>query len=144
LPAPNLETLTLIHTDQEGKYMSFTKLLVRWIITVIALLVAVLVVPGITVEDERAWVAFGVMALVLGFVNAFIRPLLMFLSCGCIVLTMGLFILVINALTLWLSSWIAVNWLNVGFYVDGFWPALIGALIVSIVSFVLSLFVKDD
>ena len=124
--------------------MSITKLLIRWVITVIALIVAALVVPGITVQDEKAWVAFGVIALVLGLVNAFIRPLLALVSCGCIILTMGLFMLVINALTLWLSSYIAVNWLNVGFYVDGFWSAFIGAFIVSIVSFALSLFVKDD
>ena len=124
--------------------MSITKLLIRWIITVIALIAAVLLVPGISVQSEKAWVAFGVMAVVLGFINAFIRPLLAFLSCGCIILTMGLFMLVINALTLWFSSYIAVNWLNVGFYVDGFWAAFLGALVVSIVSFVLSLFVKDD
>jgi len=124
--------------------VNIVKLLIRWIITVIALIVAALVVPGISVQDERAWVAFGVMALILGLVNAFIRPLLTLLSCGCIILTMGLFMLVINALTLWLSSYIAVNVFDVGFRVDGFWPAFWGALIVSVVSFVLSLFVKED
>jgi putative membrane protein len=66
------------------------------------------------------------------------------LSCGCIVATMGLFMLVINAFTLWLSSWISVNWLNIGFYVNGFLPALLGGVVVSIVSFVLSMLLKDD
>ena len=84
------------------------------------------------------------MAVVLAFVNAFIRPLLAFLSCGFIVLTMGLFILVVNAFTLWLSSYVAVNWFNVGFYVDGFWAAFWGSIIVSVVSFLLSLFVSED
>jgi putative membrane protein len=84
------------------------------------------------------------MAIVLGLANAIIRPILALLSCGCIVATMGLFMLVINAFTLWLSSWISVNWLNIGFYVDGFLPALFGGIIVTIVSFVLSMLLKDD
>ncbi len=120
------------------------KLLIRWIIVAIALVVAVWLIPGIRIEDTSAWIAVGVMAVILGLVNAIIRPILAFLSCGCIVATMGLFMLVINALTLWLSSWIAVEWFNIGFYVDGFWPALLGGIVVSIVSFVLSLFLKED
>jgi putative membrane protein len=124
-----------------GKTM---KLLIRWIIIVISLVVAALVIPGIHVDDTSAWIAFGVMAAVLGLVNAIVRPILAFLSCGCIVATMGLFIFVINAITLWLSSWIATEWLNIGFYVDDFWAALFGSIVVSIVSFVLSLILVDD
>jgi putative membrane protein len=120
------------------------KLLIRWIIIVISLVVAALVIPGIHVDDTSAWIAFGVMAAVLGLVNAIVRPILAFLSCGCIVATMGLFIFVINAITLWLSSWIATEWLNIGFYVDDFWAALFGSIVVSIVSFVLSLILVDD
>ena len=120
------------------------KLLIRWAIVAISLVVAVAVIPGIRVEDTEAWVAVIVMAAVLGLVNAIIRPILAFLSCGCIVVTMGLFMIVINALTLLLASWIATDILDIGFYVDGFWPALFGGLIVSVVSFVLSLFVKED
>ena len=120
------------------------KLVIRWIIVVVSLLAAALLIPGIRVEGTNAWIAFGVMAVVLAFVNAFIRPLLAFLSCGFIVLTMGLFILVVNAFTLWLSSYVAVNWFNVGFYVDGFWSAFLGALIVSIVTVILSAFVRED
>lgn len=119
------------------------KLIIRWVITVIALAIAVTVVHGIRVEDTNAWIAFGVMALVLGFVNAFVKPILTFLSCGFIILTMGLFLLVINAGTLWLSSWIAQNWLNIGFVVDNFWAALLGSIIVSLVSFVLSIVLED-
>ncbi len=115
------------------------RLIVRWLIVAVALVVATRIVPGIRVEDTNAWVAVGVMAIVLGLVNAFIRPLLSFLSCGFIVLTMGLFMLVINAVTLWLAAYISVNWLNIGFHVDGFWPAFWGALVVSVVSFVLSM-----
>lgn len=120
------------------------KLIIRWVITVIALAVAVWIVPGIYVESTNAWIAFFVMALVLGFVNAFIKPILAFLSCGFIILTLGLFLLIINAGTLWFSSWIAQNLLNIGFVVDGFWSALFGSIIVSVVSFFLSIFLSDD
>lgn len=120
------------------------KIMIRWIIIVIALFAAEQIVPGIDVVGTEGWIAFSVMAVVLGLVNAIIRPILTLLSCGCIILTLGLFILVINALTLWFSSWIAVNLFNVGFYIDGFLSAFLGALIVSAVSFVLSLFLVDD
>lgn len=118
------------------------KLLLRWLITSVALFVAALIVPGIRVEGN-AWIVYAVMAIVLGLVNAVVRPILKVLSCPLIVLTLGLFVLVINGLTLWLSSLIAVNWLGVGFYVDTFWAALLGALIVSIVSVVLSALLID-
>ena len=117
------------------------KLLLQWFIISAALVAAAYVVPGIRVEGNGA-TAVLVMAVILGLVNVFIRPVLAFLSCGFIILTMGLFMLVVNALTLWLASSIAVNWFNVGFYVDGFWPAFWGSIIVSIVSFLLSVFLK--
>ncbi len=120
------------------------KLIIRWLIILASLYVAVLIVPGINVEGANAWIAYSIMAVVLGLVNAIIRPILAFLSCGCIIATMGLFMLVINAITLWISSWISQNWLNVGFVVEDFWSAFWGALIVSIVSFLLSLVLVDE
>ena len=120
------------------------KLVIRWIIIAVALVVAAWLIPGITISDTNGWIAVGVMAAVLGFVNAIIRPLLAFFSCGCIVLSMGLFMLVINAAMLSLASWISTNIFNVGFYVDGFWPALFGSIVVSIVSFFLSMFLIDE
>lgn len=119
------------------------KLILRWLIIGISLYVAVLIVPGITVEGD-AWVAFSVMAIVLALVNAVIRPILKLLSCGFIIITLGLFVLVINAGTFLLASNIAQNVFNVGFYVDGFWPALFGSIIVSIVSVVLSNILIDE
>lgn len=113
------------------------KLILHWLVVAVALVAAAFLVPGIRVEGDGT-IAVLVMAAILGIVNVVIRPILAFLSCGFIILTMGLFMLVINAITLWLSSSIAVNWFNVGFYVDGFWPALLGSIIVSIVSFLLS------
>jgi putative membrane protein len=119
------------------------RLLIRWLITAIALVVTVWLLPGITIEGTNAWVAIGVMAAILGLVNAFVRPILRFFSCGLIALTLGFFLLIINAATLALSSWIAVNWFGVRFIIDGFWPAFWGGIIVSIVSFLLSLFLDD-
>lgn len=119
------------------------KLLIRWVIVSLALFAAAWLVPGIRVEGT-AWQVYVLMAVILGLVNAVVRPLLKFLSCPLIILTLGLFVLVINGLTLWLASAIAVNWLGIGFYVDGFWSAFLGALIVSIVSVVLSALVRED
>jgi len=118
------------------------KLLIRWAIIAFSLFVAAWLVPGIRVEGN-AWLIFTVMAVILGLVNAVVRPILTLLACSLVILTLGLFVLVINALTLWLASSIAVNWFRVGFYVDGFWSAFLGALIVSIVSVILSALVKE-
>ena len=64
-------------------------------------------------------------------------PILALLSCPLVMLTLGLFLLVINAFTFWLASWISQSWLNIGFHVDGYLPALIGSIIVSVVATVL-------
>jgi putative membrane protein len=104
--------------------------------------VAVFIVPGIRVEDN-AWLAVAVMALILGLVNAILRPILSLLSCGCIILTLGFFLLIINAFTLWISSWIAVNLFGIGFYVEKFWAAFWGAVIVSVVSYLVSYLVYE-
>jgi putative membrane protein len=113
------------------------RILIHWFITCIALVIAAWLVPGIRVERE-AWTVFAVMAIILGLVNAFVKPLLTFMSCPLIILTLGLFVLVINGVTLWLAAAIAVQVFHVGFYVDGFVPAFLGALIVSIVSVILT------
>ena len=119
------------------------KLLLRWLITAVALAVAVKVVPGIHVEGDRAWLTVAAMAIILGLVNAFVRPLLKLLSCPLILLTLGLFLLVINAVSLWLAAK-AAGWLGVPFTIDTFWHAFLGGLIISVVSFILSLFLIDD
>ncbi len=114
------------------------RFLIRWAITAGAVAVAAWLVPGIYVDEpHRIW-AVLLVALVLGLVNAFIRPIVALLSCGCIVLTLGLFTLVINALMLLLAEWVTVELLGLGFHVDGFWNALLGSVIISIVSFVAS------
>ena len=119
------------------------RLVIRWFITFVAVIVAALIVPGITVGSTNAWVAYAVMAAVLALVNAIIRPILTFLSCGCIVATMGLFLLVINAFTLWFSSWICQQ-IDIDFKVETVWAAFLGSIVVSVVSFILDRLLPDE
>ena len=118
------------------------KLLLRWIIASLSLFIAAELVPGIRVGHD-GWTAFAAMAVILGLINATVRPILKLLSCPLIILTLGLFALVINGVTLWLASAIAVNFFHVEFYVDGFLPAFLGALIVSVVSLILTVLVRE-
>ena len=119
------------------------RFLTRWVITGLAVFAAAKIVPGIRVESD-GWVVYAVMALILSLINTFLRPFLKLLSCPMILLTLGIFLMVINGLTFWLASNIASNWLHVGFFVDGFWPAFWGALIVSVISIIFNLILKDD
>jgi putative membrane protein len=119
------------------------KFLIRWFITSISVAAAVSLIPGIRIEGTAGWWAVIVMALVLGLMNAVLRPILTLLSCGFIVLTLGLFMFVVNGATFLASSWVAVNWLNIGFYIDGIWPAIFGSIVVSFVSFLLSMLLVD-
>ena len=123
------------------------RILIRWLITAIAVAAAVAILRAIdpawvTLSGQNAWFAVIAMAAVLGLVNALIRPILQFLSCGCIVATLGLFTLVINAFTLLLSSRIATA-LGTGFSVNSFWAAFWGGVIISVVSFLLSIFIRE-
>ncbi len=119
------------------------KLLLRWLGNALALYAAAWFVPGIYVDSSGGWLIWIVMGLILGLVNAIIRPVLKLLTCPLIVITLGLFTLIINALTLELTAWLGQQ-LGLGFYIDGFWSAFWGALIVSIVSVVLNLLLKDE
>ena len=118
------------------------KLIIRWIVSTLALFTAAYLIPGIRVEDPNAWMVYVLMALILGLVNAVIRPLLKLLSCPLIILTLGIFVLVINGASFLLAARIA-EVLGVGFYVDGFLSALLGALIVSVISVFFNIFLKD-
>ena len=120
------------------------KLLIRWAISALSLFAAAWLVPGIHVDDGRGWMVYAAMAVVLSLVNALIRPLLKLLTCPLILLTLGLFTLVVNAITLLISSALANNVFGFGFYIEGFWSAFWGAIIVSIVSIVLNTVVRDD
>ena len=108
--------------------MSF---LIRLLVNAVALWVATAIVPGVTFEG--GWVPFAAVALIFGVINATLRPLTQLLTCPLILLTLGLFALVVNGLMLWLTSSVA-SALGLGFHVSGFWAAFFGALVVSIVS----------
>ena len=122
--------------------MNTGHILIRWVISAVAVLATAFLVPGISIEGNGFVLALAV-ALVLGFVNAIIRPILVLLSCGCIVLTLGLFMLVVNAASLLIASAIS-QVLGIGFVVDGFWPALIGSIVISIITWLLSIFLIGD
>lgn len=117
------------------------KLLLRWLAAAAAVAAATYFLPGIRLEGGIDQLL--VVALILGLVNALVRPVLKWLSCGIIVLTLGLFLLVINAALLLFAAWISQQ-VGIGFYVDGFAPALIGSVIISLVSYLFSLLFTDD
>ena len=110
------------------------RLVLRILINGLALWLAARLVPGIETGGPLSVLA---IALVFGIVNALIRPVMKLLTCPLILLTLGLFTLVINAMMLMLTGWLA-RLLGIDFRVDGFVPAFLGALIVSIVSLLLS------
>ena len=111
--------------------------LLRLLINAAALWVAIQLVDGI--EHRGSWWSLLFVALVFGLLNASIKPLLKLLSLPIIILTLGLFLFVINALMLLMTGWVS-GLFNLGFYVDGFWDAFLGGLIVTVVSLVLSIF----
>jgi putative membrane protein len=118
--------------------MHFT---IRLLISAAALWVATRFVPGVTYTG--GWLPFVGVALVFGVVNAFVRPVAQVLTFPIVIVTLGLFLLVINGLMLWLTSTLS-DALGLGFHVEGFWAAFWGALVVSIVSGMLSVLVKAD
>ena len=118
-----------------------TKFFFRWAINAVALYVAVLVVPGIDLRGS--WTGILWLALIIGLLNALVRPLLKFLTCPLIILTLGLFTIVINTVMLLLTSKIAQSF-GIGLTVDGFWTAVLGSLVISIVSIVMSVIFRDD
>ncbi len=118
-----------------------TRFVLRWAINAIALYVAVLIVPGI--EFRGDWLGVLWLALISGLLNALVRPVLKFLTCPLIILTLGFFTIFINTALLLLTTRIGQA-LNIGITVDGFWSALLGSLVISIVSVVMSLFLRDE
>jgi putative membrane protein len=118
------------------------RMILRWAINAIAIWVAVTFVPGIN-EAQTGWLPILGLALIFGLVNALLRPLLTLLTCPLIILTLGLGTLLINTLLFWLTGLIG-NRFGIGFTVEGFWPAFLGALVVSVVSVALTLLIKDE
>jgi putative membrane protein len=113
-------------------------ILIRLLVNAVALFAAVKLIPGMHFTGGIGQLLL--VAFVFGLVNAVVRPILTLLSCPLIVVTLGLFLLVINAVMLWLTSWLSARF-GLGFQVDGFLPAVLGGLVIGIVSTALTLFV---
>ncbi|MBI1794413.1 MAG: phage holin family protein [Chloroflexi bacterium] len=118
-----------------------TKFILRWVINAIAILLAVIFVPGISLGSGLVSVIW--LALIFGLVNAFVRPLLKLLTCPLIILTLGLFTLLINTFLFWLMGQIG-QFVGIRIVINGFWPAFFGGLVVSVVSVLLTLILKDE
>lgn len=119
-----------------SRWRRIRSIILRWLINTLAIFIAVLLVPGITFAGP-GW-QLGVVALVFGLVNVALRPILTLLTCPLMILTLGLFGLVINALLLALTAEIAGS-LGVQFTVNGFWSAVGGGLVISLVVLALNI-----
>jgi putative membrane protein len=120
-----------------------THFLIRLVINAVALGVAALLLPGIRFggeTDMASLINILIVALIFGLVNAFIKPILALLTCPFYIITLGLFTFVVNALMLMLTAWLV----GPRFVVDGFWTALLGSIIISIVSTVISASLKEN
>ena len=118
-----------------------TRFILRWAINTAAIYLAIRFVPGISLQS--GWVSVIWLALIFGLVNALLRPLLKLLTCPLILLTLGLFTLLINTFLFWLTGQIG-HFFGIGITMDGFWPAFLGGVVVTIVSVVLTLLLKDE
>ncbi|WP_127130052.1 phage holin family protein [Georgenia sp. SYP-B2076] len=120
------------------------RFLVRFLVNALAIWLCTLLVTGITVPPATTTamrlVDLAVVALVFTLVNSLVRPIVNLLSLPLYILTLGLFWFVVNALMLLLTGWIA-RLTGFGLYVDGFWTAVIGGLIIAVISWVLHLLI---
>ena len=116
--------------------MTFIK---RVIVITLALVLAAFVMRNMSGFEitKNGWIHYAVMAVILAILNASLTPLIKTMTCGMIILTLGLFSLVINAFVFWLASYISTHLLGGGFAITKFWPALVGSLIVSFADMIL-------
>ena len=117
------------------------KFFVRLLINAIALWLATRLIDGISFDGEMIFLLL--VALIFGVVNAIVKPVLIFLTFPFLIVTLGLFLLVLNGAMVWLTGAIS-DAADLGFHVSGFRAAFLGGLVVSVVSFVLSLMVGKD
>jgi putative membrane protein len=115
------------------------RFLIHLVVNAVALYAAVAVMNGHGITPQNPnWLSFIWLALIFGVINAILRPILTVLSCPLLILTLGLGTLLINTLLFYLAGYLGTSF-GVGFTVDGFWPAFLGALVVSLVSFFLNM-----
>ena len=111
------------------------KLLIKWICYALAIVFIAWLLPGIEVSD---FISALLVAVVLGLINVFLKPLLFIITLPINIITLGLFSLIINAFLLWLAGYVSP-----GFEVDGFWSALFGSIILSVLSTAINSMSKD-
>ena len=116
--------------------MSIKSFLLNLSINIIAILAAVWIVPGIELRGQ--WWTTILVALIFGLLNTALRPMLLLFTLPFVIVTLGIFLVIINALMLGLTSWLAQS-INIDFTIRGFWPAILGSLVISIISMVLRL-----
>lgn len=116
----------------ESRLIAFV---VRWLITAAAVWVAAALLDGIHLEG---WKSTLLVALILGLLNAYLKPLFVLGTLPMMVMTLGIFVILINTALLALTAWICGKFDSIHFAIDGFWDALLGAIIISVVSFLIS------
>ena len=122
--------------------MKANQFIIRWVINIVGLYLAVLIVPGVNLATGD-WIGFVWLALLFGLLNALVRPLLMFLTCPLIILTLGLGTLLLNTIMLYILQWVS-GLFDLGFTLDSFWQAFLGALVVTAVSVLMTMAFKDE
>jgi len=118
-----------------------TTLILRWAINAVALYAAIAIVPGLQTANPN-WQAYIWLALIFGLINALVRPILKLLTCPLLLLTLGLFTLIINTGMLYLTSRVGQIF-GIGLSIESFGAAFLGALIISLISLVLTMFVRE-
>ena len=111
-----------------------------WIVAAVSLVITANIVPGMAVVSFPAAM---LAAVVIGLVNAVVKPIITLLTLPLTIITLGLFLFVVNAISLSLASWLAGAF-NIGFAVNGFWPAVVGSIVLSFVSGLIGRFVNAD
>ncbi len=122
------------------------KILIKLIITAVALWIATLVIPGIHLHTHSTTGKIGtlvVVALIFGIINSVLKPIVKTIGCLAYAITFGLISIIVNGLLFWLASFVAGK-LSVPFHIDGFIPAVLGALLVGVIGWVLSLILDRD
>lgn len=113
----------------------------RLLLNAFAIWLTFQIVPGLSAETATIW-TWLIVAVIFGVVNALVRPIVLFLSCPLVLLTLGLFVLIVNAIMLSLTIWLS-NLLNLGLSSTGFWATFFGAIVLAIASWLISLVLSD-
>lgn len=118
--------------------------IIRWIVTAVAVGAAVWIVPGIEAVGSNSTLAIAALALVLSLINVSLKPILQVLSLPITFITLGIFYLIVNAFLLEIAAWAAGGLFGSGIYIEGFGPAMLGSIVISIVSALVNSLIGND